>query len=99
MVKILKTDIFSAWMKSIDGSIRARVQARIDNVSNGHFGDFKALGDGVFELRFHLRSGVRVYYCQHKQEIVILLAGGNKDSQKKDIEIAKQLAHQIREDM
>jgi putative addiction module killer protein len=99
MIKILKTDIFNSWLKSIDGSFRARVQARIDNVINGHFGDFKALGDGVFELRFHFRSGIRVYYCQRGQEIIILLAGGNKDSQKKDIETAKRLAHQIREDI
>ena|GEM_PF-6517914 len=50
MIKIVKTDIFNTWLKSVDGSIRARVQSRMDNISNGHFGDYKVIGDGVSEL-------------------------------------------------
>jgi len=70
----------------------------MDNISNGHFGDYRVIGDGVSELRFHVRSGIRIYYFQREQEVIVLLAGGNKDSQKKDIETAKKLVRQIREE-
>jgi putative addiction module killer protein len=64
----------------------------------GNFGDNKSVGDGVYELRIHMRSGIRIYYMRRGIEVVVLLAGGNKDSQKKDIEIARKLSARIKDE-
>ena len=61
----------------------------------GNFGDAKSVGAGVFELRFDFGPGYRVYYTEHNGEIVVLLAGGDKSTQKQDIEKAKELAATI----
>ena len=67
------------------------VDARLARVRAGNFGDCKSIGEGVFELRIHLGPGLRVYYALHGQQIVILLGGGNKRSQVRDIRRAQQL--------
>jgi putative addiction module killer protein len=70
---------------------------RIDRAEDGNFGDCKPIGEGVSEMRLHVGPGYRLYFMQQGLEIVILLAGGNKSSQSRDIEIALQLAREIRE--
>ena len=69
--------------------ITARIEARLKRIAFGNFGDAKPVGSGVSELRLPFGSGYRVYFAQHGETIVILLCGGDKSSQDKDIESAK----------
>ena len=72
-----------------------RIAVRIRRMQNGNVGDAKPVGDGVFELRFNFGPGYRVYYTERGDEIIILLAGGDKSTQQSDIEAAKRLAANI----
>lgn len=93
MLEILQTDEFAKWLKRLrDANARARINVRIRRISlTGNFGDAKPVGDGVFELRIDYGPGYRVYYSQRVNEIVLLLIGGDKSSQQKDIDKAKKL--------
>lgn len=82
---------FRLWLDSLEISIKAKIQARLFRVENGNLGDCKSIGDGVFELRFMTRSGYRVYFGREDKRIVLLLAGGDKSSQRRDIQKAKAL--------
>lgn len=82
---------FEEWLNDLkDGMYRARIRSRLDKVATGNFGDFKSVGDGVSELRFTFGPGVRVYYALKGEAIVVLLIGGDKSNQDKDIEKAKE---------
>ena len=81
---------FSEWLNKLDRPVKARVMTRIDRIRRGNFGDTKSVGDGVFELRVAFGPGYRVYYGRQGQEIVILLCGGDKGSQPRDIARAKE---------
>jgi putative addiction module killer protein len=82
---------FSEWLDSLrDRSARARIKKRLDRVEIGNFGDYKAVGEGVYELRIDYGPGYRVYYGNIDLTIVLLLCGGDKDTQEGDIEQAKQ---------
>ena len=84
---------FIAWLDSLaDGSMRGVVAARIKRLERGLLGDVEPLGDGVSELRIHVGAGWRVYFTQRGTQIIVLLAGGSKRTQKKDIKRAKELA-------
>ena len=72
-----------------------RVQVRIDRAEDGNFGDCEPVGEGISEMRIHYGPGYRVYFVQRGIEIVILLAGGNKSTQQKDIKTALEIARQI----
>lgn len=95
--KIQETEQYSKWFKSINAiEVKSRINKRIRKIStDGHFGDFKNLGDGLFELRFHFNSGYRVYYTIKGDRVIILLIGGNKDSQNRDIEEARMILKEI----
>lgn len=80
---------FAEWLSDLDKVDRLRVIQRIDRLQHGNFGDYKSIGDGVYELRFKFGGGYRVYYAFDGDTLVILLCGGNKSSQSKDIESAK----------
>lgn len=96
MNSIQTTEIFDAWFASLKNmqAVR-RVQARIDRAEDGNFGDCEPVGEGVSEMRIHYGPGYRVYFVQRGMEIVILLAGGNKATQSKDIKTALEIARQI----
>ena len=80
---------FVDWLESLnDNSIRYRVKERLDHVSLGNFGDHKFVSDGVYELRLSFGAGYRIYYGLDGDKIVLLLSGGNKSTQKKDIKKA-----------
>jgi putative addiction module killer protein len=84
---------FTTWLDGLkDLRVRGAVVERIKRLSFGLMGDFKAIGDGVIELRIDFGAGWRVYYTQSGAEIVVLLAGGSKRTQKRDIKRAKALA-------
>jgi putative addiction module killer protein len=96
MIEVRTTDRFTKWFKSLkDGRAKARIQARIDRVQMGHFGDVAPVGEGVSELRIFYGPGYRVYFVQRGPVVVILLSGGDKSSQKEDIAKAKEIARQL----
>ena len=81
---------FSSWLSDLDSTIRGRIRSRLDRIEQqGYYGDYKSVGDGVYELRFFFGSGYRVYFAEDGDTIVLLLSGGDKDSQNKDIVQAK----------
>lgn len=93
---ILTTALFDRWFQRLrDRKAAARVQARIDRAEAGNLGDCKPVGGGVSEMRIDYGPGYRVYFVQRGLELIILLAGGDKGSQAKDIEAAKALAKQV----
>lgn len=98
MKTIYTTEVFDDWFESLrDRQAARRIQARIDRAEDGNFGDHKSVGYGVSEMRIHHGPGFRVYFTLRGLEIVILLAGGDKSSQAKDIQIAQELARQLKE--
>ncbi|MGI6524466.1 MAG: type II toxin-antitoxin system RelE/ParE family toxin [Bdellovibrionota bacterium] len=83
---------YREWRNNIrDTSLGAAIDARLARVRNGNFGDHKSVGAGVYELRIPKGSGLRIYYALEGDVIVVLLAGGDKKSQSKDIILAKKL--------
>ena len=98
MKAIYTTDCFDGWFDALkDKQAARRIQARIDRAEDGNFGDHKSVGEGVCEMRIHHGPGFRVYFMHRGLEIVILLAGGDKSSQAKDIQTAQELARQLKE--
>jgi putative addiction module killer protein len=97
MIVIKQTATFMTWESKLkDQRAKAAIAARIFRLANGLPGDVSPVGQGVSELRIHYGPGYRVYFQQRGAEIVILLCGGNKSSQARDIETAKSLANEWR---
>ena len=95
-MEIRKTNIFAKWIDSLrDIRARARIQVRIERLISGNPGDVKPVGEGVSELRINYGPGYRIYYLQQGNEFIVLLAGGNKSSQSKDISTALKLARNL----
>jgi putative addiction module killer protein len=96
MNSIQTTEISDDWFAGLrDEQAVRRVQVRIDRAEDGNFGDCEPVGEGISEMRIHYGPGYRVYLVQRGIEIVILLAGGNKSTQSKDIKTALEIARQI----
>lgn len=96
MLEVRRTAEFIKWLVNLrDVAARARIARRIDRIAAGHFGDTKPIGGGVSELRFAFGPGYRIYYTRRGQVVVILLCGGDKGSQTRDIEHAKAMARDI----
>jgi putative addiction module killer protein len=95
-MNIFTTSIFDDWFSGLrDRQARAKIQARIDRAELGNLGDYKAVGEGVFEMRIFYGSGYRVYFVRRGAEIVILLAGGDKSTQSADIAKSIELSKQV----
>lgn len=95
---ILTTEVFDLWYQSLRDRLAARsIQARIDRVQDGNFGDPKPVGENVSEMRLDFGPGYRVYFTQRGMEVVILLAGGDQSSQSKDIAKAIELPRSLKE--
>ena len=86
------------WLKELDYSVYERIISRLARIANGNLGDYKKLSDDLFELRFNFGSGYRVYFAQVGDIIVLLLNAGDKKSQSKDIEKAKEYLEIWRQD-
>lgn len=98
MIEIRKTALFAQWLDDLrDIQARARVQARIERLAAGNPGDVEPVGEGVSELRINYGPGYRVYFKQRGCELIILLAGGDKVTQAKDIKAALRLARNLSE--
>lgn len=81
---------FVEWLRNLERSDRARILTRLDRVEQGNFGDHKQIGEKLYELRFHFGSGYRVYFGREKSTLILILSGGTKASQKKDIKKAQK---------
>lgn len=98
MIELIKTDLFDRWLTELrDIRARARIEARIRRLSLGNPGDVKPVGEGISEMRIDYGPGYRVYYLKRGPVVVVLLCGGDKRSQDKDIVMAKAIAAQWKE--
>jgi len=96
MLDIKETPAYAAWFAALrDRTARARIDIRIRRLSLGNSGDIRPVGDGVSELRIHYGHCYRIYLTKQGDSVVILLAGGDKSSQVKDIRLAKDLAENL----
>jgi len=93
VIEIRQTETFAAWFRKLrDRRARARIQVRIDRLSLGNPGDSKPVGEGVSELRIDYGPGYRVYFVRRGDTVIVLLAGGDKGTQARDIRTALKLA-------
>jgi putative addiction module killer protein len=96
MIEIRQTEYYIEWFEKLkDRRARARIAIRIRRVSLGNLGDVKPVGDGISELRIDYGPGYRVYFTQRNNQLIILLAGGDKTTQVSDIQKAKKIALEI----
>lgn len=96
MYSILTTEQFDKWFNALrDRKAKTLVQIRIDRMEDGNFGDCQPVGNGVSELRIHHGAGYRIYFKRSGLEIIVLLVGGDKSSQLKDIKMAITLAEEL----
>ena len=96
MIEIRQTPTYAAWFSGLrDRAAKARIDIRIRRLSLGNPGDVRPVGEGVSELRIDHGPGYRVYFVQHGTLLVVLLAGGDKSSQTRDISTAKKLAREL----
>lgn len=93
MVELIRSATFDRWLTGLqDRRAVARIAARLDRLAGGNPGDVQPVGNGVSELRIHYGPGYRVYFLQRGPVMIVLLCGGDKSSQEKDITQAKALA-------
>jgi len=96
MIEVRETEAFSQWLSGLrDARVKAEVARRVRRLALGNPGDVKPVGGGVSELRIHYGPGYRVYFVQRGSLMIILLCGGHKSSQAKDIASALKLAKEI----
>ncbi|WP_081006091.1 MULTISPECIES: type II toxin-antitoxin system RelE/ParE family toxin [Pseudomonas] len=98
MMEIIRSAAFSEWLSMLpDSRARVRIQVRIDRMADGNFGDVKSVGKGLNEVRVDYGPGYRVYFTYQGHHLVILLCGGDKSSQRRDIKQASLIAKAWRE--
>ena len=98
MLELRQTEVFQRWKARLkDERLRAIIASRLDRPAYGHLGDVAPIGSGVSELRIHYGSGYRVYFMRRQTSIVVLLCGGDKGTQRRDIKAAKRLAAELRD--
>lgn len=97
-IEIVESGTFQQWLSNLrDRRALARINARLISVTLGNFGDAHSVGNGLYELRIHYGPGYRIYFLREGTTVVILLCGGDKGSQRRDIERANRLAQDWRE--
>ena len=96
MIEIRQTEVYAKWFNSLrDRQAKARIDVRIRRLSLGNPGDVKPAGEGVSELRIDYGPGYRIYFVQKGRTLIILLAGGDKSTQDRDIRMALDLAREL----
>jgi putative addiction module killer protein len=97
MYTVKTTSDFDNWLSSLkDARTRIRLARRLERVRQGNLGDVASVGDSVFEMREFFGPGWHMYYCQHENTLIVMLGGGDKSTQAKDIAKAKRVAHSLR---
>ncbi|WP_181274119.1 type II toxin-antitoxin system RelE/ParE family toxin [Brevibacterium oceani] len=92
MVEVIRSTTYDRWVRSIkDRRVKARVLARVDRLAQGNPGDVKPVGGGISELRIRYGPGYRVYFLQDGARLILLLCGGDKSTQQRDINEAKRI--------
>jgi len=98
MITLIRSSEFDTWLSELtDTKAKARILARLRSATFGNFGDSEAVGEGVFEMRIHVGPGYRLYLVRTGSLVYILLTGGDKSSQKRDIARAKTMARELKE--
>jgi putative addiction module killer protein len=96
MVEVRQTDRFSAWLHRLkDARAKARIAARVQHLKSGNLGDCKSLGRGLMEMRVDVGPGYRVYFVRRGTESAVLLFGGDKRTQRRDIERAYEMMEEL----
>ncbi len=96
MFEVTQLPEFDEWLSNIkDGMTRRRLARRLERVAQGNFGDVEPVGEGVSEMREHFGGGWRMYFVQRGQTLIVMLGGGVKDTQQRDIAKAIALAKTI----
>ena len=96
MIELRRTEVYERWFQRLkDHRSKALINMRVLRLVQGNPGDVRPVGDGVLELRVHYGPGYRVYFAQMGDTLVILLAGGDKSTQERDIRAAKRLAREL----
>ena len=94
--QVQQSDVFSRWLAALrDARAKARVIARIDSAKFGNLGDAKSVGGGVHEMRVHVGAGYRIYFARIGKVVLLLLCGGDKSSQVRDIARARRLLSEL----
>lgn len=95
-MNVVYTEIFEAWIKGLrDRRAKFTILSRLERIEDGNFGDHRTVGRGVSELRVDVGQGYRVYYTIRQRTVVILLCGGDKSSQRRDIRRAQRMAAEV----
>jgi putative addiction module killer protein len=95
-MNVQTTAVYLEWINALkDKAVRARIQVRVDRLAHGNPGQHRHLSDGVSEIKIDLGPGYRVYYTERYGELIVLLAGGDKSSQQRDIRSAIALARNL----
>ena len=89
-------EIITEWLNSLDGTTKKRIAIRLRRVENGNFGDYKQLNCSLYELRFDFGGGIRIYYTIEGDTVVLLINGGNKKTQSKDILKANKIVETLK---
>lgn len=98
-IEVVQTDEFETWLKKLkDVRGKARILRRLDRLTQGNPGDVRPIGKGLSELRLDVGPGYRVYYAQDGDALILLLCGGDKSTQQKDIDLAHELAKRWRDE-
>ena len=96
MIEVRRAERFIVWLNGLrDARAVAKIAIRIKRLADGNFGDVAPVGDGVSELRIHYGPGYRAYFVQRGEVVVILLCGGDKSTQARDIAVARDMAREI----
>ncbi len=97
-MRIRTTELYRDWINDLkDRAARARIQVRVDRLAHGNPGQHRNLAGGISELKIDVGPGYRVYYTQRGDELIILLVGGDKSSQQRDIALAQDLVRNLQE--
>ena len=95
MIELKQTDAFRTWRTRLkDEKARVLIASRLDRLAYGHAGDVKRAGQGISELRIHYGPGYRIYFHRRGNTVIVLLCGGDKSTQAKDVKTAKRMANE-----
>ena len=97
MIDIEITAVYEKWYKKLrDARAQDVINVRLRRIKEGNFGDFKSLGDGLYEIRIHYSAGYRLYFVNKGERWILILCGGAKSTQEKDIKLARKLAKEVK---